>query len=86
MIKPLPPYGPMDITRHALHRSRGVHIRVFYRGEDVTDRCQYADDTPGRQVAHLFKLDANGRKYVDLPTNVVAMETVEGDVQMREAT
>lgn len=84
MAYPVPfPVGSLDIKRHLLLRSRGVDLHVFYNSEDVTDRCTYADDTPGKQVARLFKLNELGKKHLDPATNAVAMETVEGDIQIR---
>ena len=46
-------WGPLTADRHHLLRLSGVHLRVFVRGVDVTDRCSYADDTPGREAAVL---------------------------------
>ena len=46
-------WGPLTPDRHHVLRLSGVHLRVFARGVDVTDRCSYADDTPGREAAVL---------------------------------
>lgn len=79
--KPAAPWGPVDVDRHRLLKSRGVHLRVWYRGEDVTNRCRFADDTLG--YAELF-LHRQRRPYVDHVTHQAAMETVYG-VEIREA-
>lgn len=72
--------GPLTVTRHTELASNGLHLHELYRGEDVTRRCRFADDTPGRQQAELFKLDAKGHKYVDMETREDATEIVIGDV------
>jgi hypothetical protein len=72
----------MSIERHAAMLARGVHVRVFVGADDVTDRCFGADDTPGQQIAMLFKLNAEGRKYtVD---GDVATETIQGPMVRME--
>jgi hypothetical protein len=75
-------YGPLTVVRHALLKARGVDLRVFVRGVDVTNRCRYADDTPGRQVAELFLLNEKGTPYVDESARI-ALEIVETDVEIR---
>ena len=85
-------WGQMDVKKHAEWKARGHDLRVFHLGEDVTDRCRFADDTfieavDGRSVvgvAELFKLNAEGRKYNDPETHRVAVERVHG-IEIREA-
>lgn len=79
------PIGPLDVTRERLLRARGVHLRVFVRGDDVTHRCRYADDTPGKEVAVLYRHTAHGRCYLD-EDGGVAVEIAEGDVVIRPRT
>lgn len=55
-------YGSMTVKRHTELKESGVHLRVFYRGRDVTDRCAFADDT-GEGMAELYLLDADGSVY-----------------------
>jgi hypothetical protein len=75
-------WGPMTIARERLLRAQGVHIHVLHKGQDVTDRCTFADDTPGQEQAELFRLNAAGAKFLEdedgEPT--VARETVRGDI------
>jgi hypothetical protein len=77
-------WGPMDPTRHRLLCHQGVHLHVFVGREDVSRRCRFFDDTPGREVAELYRVDATGRKHLTdhgeygegrLP--MVAVETVK---------
>jgi hypothetical protein len=76
-------WGAVTIDRwQELHR-QGVNLHVFYRGEDVTLRCQFADDTPGQQRAELFRLDPDGKKFV-LLDRAPAMELVTTDIEIRE--
>jgi hypothetical protein len=69
-----PTWGPTNVARHATLKSRGHHLRVIVRGEDVTDRCRYFDDTSDPPVAELFRVDDAGRKYRDTETGEPAME------------
>lgn len=75
------PYGEMTVHRHLAFMRRGVHLHVWYRGEDVTTRCSFADDR-GRGYAVLF-LHKDGRPYFDRTASRpgpprAAMETVYG--------
>lgn len=72
-------FGPMTIARHREIARQGVDLRVLFNGEDVTDRCQFADDTPGQQHAILFKLNAQGQKYVE--GHEAALEIVWGTIE-----
>lgn len=77
------PIGPLTVERHRAIRNRyGVFLRVFVRGVDVTDRCRFADDTPGSQCAELYKVNVDGRKYLE--DNKVAVEIVYEDIEIRE--
>jgi len=75
-------YGAMTIQRHAILKARGLDLHVFVRGEDVTHRCRYADDTPGKEVAILFRENARGQKYLD-EYGCASVEVADADVQMR---
>jgi len=70
-------YGPVTIERHRHYQRLGIHLHVYHRGEDVTLRCRYADDT-GAGHAELLRHDADGKKYKDYATGQPAMETVSG--------
>jgi hypothetical protein len=74
--------GPMTIDRERMLASRGVKVTILHRGQDVTNRCQFADDTPGRELARLLKHNADGRPYVDQVTREVVREVVTGDVRI----
>lgn len=37
-------YGRLTVDEHTRLKANGVHLRVFYKGVDVTDNCMYADD------------------------------------------
>lgn len=69
-------WGRVTIERDRMLRAQGVHLRVFYRGQDVTRRCRFIDDTPSQQVAELFKVDAE--------TNRAALEIVHDSIEIRE--
>lgn len=74
--------GPMTLERERVLAARGFKVTTLYQGVDVTRRCQFADDTPGHEVARLLKHNADGRPYVDQETKEVARETVTGDVRI----
>jgi hypothetical protein len=78
-MTPTPPYGPMTIERYRLFENRyRLGVRVLVRGEDVTQRCRYADDTPGRQVAVLYRKNDRGCCYLD-EDGQPSVEIAEGD-------
>lgn len=70
--------GPLTVERHAVLKSQGVDFHVFVRGEDVTRRCHYVDDTPGRKVAFLYRHNDNEHVYLD-EDGTPSMEIAEGD-------
>jgi hypothetical protein len=72
--------GPMDLARERALRARGFRVRVFVRGEDVTRRCRYADDTPGEEYAELYRRGPTG-VYLD-EDHRPAIEVVRADVQI----
>lgn len=74
--------GPMTLERERVLSARGVKVTILHRGQDVTNRCQYADDTPGREIARLLKHGPDGRPYVDHVTREVAREVVTDDVRI----
>jgi hypothetical protein len=71
-----PRWGPVDLDRHRVLAAGGAFLHVLYRGQDVTSRCYFADDT-GDGVAKLF-LHRDGRPYLDPATRNAAKETVYG--------
>ena len=74
--------GPMTLERERALASRGVKVRVLVDDVDVTNRCQFADDTPGHECARLLKHGPDGRCYVDHATGEVARETVTSGVRI----
>jgi hypothetical protein len=78
------PIGPLTVDRHRRLRARGVDLRVIVRGEDMTHRCRYADDTPGRQVAVLFRRNARGHCHLD-EDGAVAVEIADDNIQIRRS-
>jgi len=74
--------GPMTLERERMLAARGVKVRVMCDGVDVTKGCQFADDTPGHQVASVLRRDANGRFHIDYSTREVAKDTLTGDVRI----
>ena len=75
--------GPLTLERHRDLRNEGIDLHVFYQGEDVTSRCKFADDTSGNNTATLFKVNAQGRKYLDANGIEVAKEYVT-PIEIRE--
>lgn len=57
---------------------------MFVNGVDVTDRCAFADDTPEGQFVRLYRLNDNGKKYMDKDTHEAAVEVVRSGVEIRE--
>lgn len=76
--------GPLTIERHRLLKNRGVDLHVFVRGVDVTRRCRYADDTPGREVAVLYRQTPDGRFHLDEDRRP-AVEIAEEEIEIRPA-
>jgi hypothetical protein len=63
--------GPMDDDRKDQLRRLGWTIRVRLDGVDITERCRFADDTPGQTVVDVECEDhATGRMYVAHLTSV----------------
>jgi hypothetical protein len=70
-------WGAVDIARHqGIKRTRGLDLRVFHRGEDITGRCFFFDDKA--DYASAYKHNNEGRAYIDRATNRAARETVRG--------
>lgn len=74
--------GPMTLERERMLASRGVKVSVFVDDVDVTNRCQFADDTPGHECARLLKHGPDGRPYYDRSIDEVARETVTSGVRI----
>jgi hypothetical protein len=55
-----PFWGAVDPERHAALSRRGIHLHVYVAGEDVTLRCRFFDDRPGRTRADLYVLSPDG--------------------------
>lgn len=58
-------FGPVTPHRHLMLCRQGIHLHVFHKGEDVTRRCAFADDTEDDGFAVLFKQDADGHTISD---------------------
>ena len=82
-IRDVPYWGPMGIARHAALARRGLYLRVYVDGADVTDRCRFFDDTPGRSFAWLYRLTADGRYILRAGLGGPAREIVSA-FQVRE--
>lgn len=79
-------YGYVDVTRSVVLRHRGIYLRAFLDGEDVTARCFEADDQLG--YVGLFK-HRDGRAYLERcpdGTVGVAREVRHGLVRFVEWT
>lgn len=74
--------GPMTFDRERALASRGVKVSVFVDDVDVTNRCQFADDTPGHECARLLKRGPDGKLFVDHATGEVARETATSGVRI----
>jgi len=57
----VPYWGVVNADRHRRLCERGIYLHVYAEGVDVTLRCQFFDDTPGRSRAALFLLTPDGR-------------------------
>jgi hypothetical protein len=64
-------------------RKKCRRTRAWLNGEEVTDRCFYADNRRG--VVGLYRLDANGHKYVDMARREVAREWRRGKVAIERS-
>jgi hypothetical protein len=71
----------MTVDRHAEFRTRGVFLRIFVRGEDMTHRCRFWDDTI--PYAELYRHDARGVAFLD-EDGEPAVEQVWAEVEIRE--
>lgn len=69
-------WGPMDVMRHREYTKQGIHLHVYHKGQDVSSRCRFFDDTPGRERAELYLRDANGRFYLCPDKSQAALEIV----------
>lgn len=56
-------YGYVTPGRWKVLATQGEYLHVYYKGEDVTTRCAFVDDT-GEGMAELYLLNADGKKYV----------------------
>lgn len=75
-------YGPITIDRHRFLKSQGIDLHVFIRGEDMTNRCRFVDDTPGQEVALLFRKNIHGHCYRD-EDGEVSMELAHEDIVIK---
>lgn len=67
----------MTVERHRiLKEEKGIDLHVFVRGDDVTDRCRFFDDTPGIMRAELYLHDADGHAYLDPAGDGPAIEII----------
>lgn len=56
-----PYWGATTFEAHRERCRRGIFLRVYVDGADVTSRCRFFDDTPGHAYAVLYRLSADGR-------------------------
>lgn len=76
-------WGPVDVHQHHRLVGEGIHLHVWHRGEDITHRCFFADDSDGVGRAGLYKLNADGRRYLDRAHGRAAREWVTG-IELRD--
>lgn len=76
-------WGCIDVPRHVVLRHQGFWLRVFFNGEDVTNRCVEADDQMGTVI--LFQRNAQGQFYIDYSKTEpeVAREFKHGRVKFK---
>lgn len=67
----------------ARQRQLAMRSRAWLDDVEVTDRCFYADDKHG--IVRLFRLNAEGQKYVDPDTTMPATEECRGLVRIGRA-
>jgi hypothetical protein len=79
------PWGAMTIERHWKLREEGVDLRVFVGGEDVTDRCRYANDAPGEMVA-VCMVRGDGGLLVDPNTHGPSFQVFDSGIEIRCAS
>lgn len=73
-------FGHLTPQKHWDYReSAGIFLMVFIDGEDVTNHCFESDDREG--YVGLYKLNAEGHKYVDFDTMECAREWRTGNVR-----
>ena len=79
------PYGLVTLDRHREYAAKGVYLHVFVNGVDVTSRCKIANDSADRNMAVLFRLNADGKKFAEVidGRSTVAREVVSGGVEIR---
>jgi len=58
-------WGPTDVRKHTWWKSRGHHLRIIVRDEDVTERCRFFDDTCHPPVAELLRRTPEGHVHMD---------------------
>jgi hypothetical protein len=76
-------YGPLSVEQTRKLWDQGIELHIFVGGKDVTQCCSFVDDTPGHEVAYLFKLNERGHKYIDHQTKEAAMEIVHSDIEIK---
>ena len=74
-------WGPTDVDKHRWWQARDHDLHVYVGEEDVTSRCRFFDDTSTPPVAELYRLNAEGRKYLD-STGKPAIEVIH-DFEIR---
>lgn len=74
--------GAVTVKRWTELLSQGVRVRVFVRGEDVTWRCQFVDDTPGSETAILLRKTPAGCSHID-EDGAVAVEVAHEDIEIK---
>lgn len=74
-------FGLVDIDRFQVLKKDLPNLRTFLDGEDVTDRCKWANDETGE--AYLYLHDSLGKPFVNPFTGTAAMEMRKGKVEFR---
>jgi len=76
-------WGRVGIEEHRYYEKSGIYLHVFVAGADVTNRCFLFDDRPPLPRAYLYRVNEQGRKFVDPSTGEIAKEVVS-DFEVRE--
>ena len=56
-------WGAVDVSRHRALQDSGVTLVIEHEGEDVTNRCIFADDS-GVGFAYLYVKPLGGREWL----------------------
>lgn len=74
-------WGLITVERCFDLRERGINIRVYFNGEDVSNRCREAHDIEGWVLLYKHK---DGKPYLDpVVRDSVVMERLHGEVRIK---